>query len=230
MALAFVAAAHYDALSSASVVVPVPTGTAANDLMLCFLKNNPDGPNSVPSGWAELGSLTSLSRNWAFYWKLATGSEPADYTWGYAVAGRAAATMVSYRGGFDTADPIDVVSNTAYATSDTILRAASMSVAAINSAIIFAGGYITTTAQSATPPTNPGTFVEDVDFWLNADSRCVREFASLTWSGSGATGNMDATMTITTIDKHAFAVALNPAAGGTPMAPMPMPRRIFLAA
>ena len=212
--MSFIAVTNYSNASTNSAVVNVPTGTADNDIMFALIRQN-TAPNSVPSGWAALGDGTGLGGPGAvvsLYYKVAS-SEPADYTWGFAGAARTGFSVATYRGGFDTADPIDVVSDTTYQTSDTTVRAAGMTVTAANSPLIFFGGAHFTSSQTYTPATVPDTFVEDVDTW-DADSRFARHIASVVWSGSGATGDMDATVSSATTDKTAFAVALNPSAGG----------------
>ena len=216
MAFQFVAAAHYDSASSASAVVTKPTGTADNDILFALVKRiTATDPSTVPTGWAQIGKLSGgAAPNW-LYWKLAA-SEGADYTWGWAAAERTGVTIAAYRDGFSTAAPIDVVSATAYVTSDTINRAASMLVTAVNSPLIFFCSVHDPSSRTHTPPTVPATFAEDVDTG-NTDSRMSREIASVVWTGSGATGNMDATISVATADKRAFAVALNPAAAGNDM-------------
>ncbi len=214
MAFAFVAAAHGDAIST-SVTVNKPTGTADGDIEFLLLKHlaNED-PNSGLTGWTQLGTrrydATSGSSH-SLYYRIAA-SEGASYTIGWATSGRSGATVATYRDGFDTADPIDVVSDTAYTTSNATVRAAGMTVSAANSPLIWFGNTHNSSSATMTPATNPGTFVEDVDNW-NSTSRWGREIASFVWTGSGATGDMDATNSVSTTTKHAFAVALNPSGG-----------------
>lgn len=213
---AFVAAAHYDNVSSSSGVVTKPTGTADNDIMFTLIKRiGTTDPNSVPSGWTLVTTRRDLAGGSSFwlYWKLAA-SEGTDYTWGFAAAARLGITVYTYRGGFDTADPIDVVSDTAYITSNTTVRAATMTVTAANSVLLFFGGINQSSSITYTAPTVPTTFTEDVDQYSD-QSRFGRTVASVVWTGSGATGSMDATASGTTVDKHAFAVALNPSAGSS---------------
>lgn len=215
MAIAFINAAHYDSSSSTSAVISKPTNTADNDIMFALIKRGVQAnPTTTPTGWALLGSaddVDSASR-WFLYWKLAA-SEGASYTWEWAAAGRTGGTITTYRGGFNTASPIDVVSNTGYLTSNTTLRAASMTVGAANSPLIFAGGDHASAAHTFTKPSVPTTdWVEDVDTGSD-QSRFWRTICSMTWASSGATGNIDATISVTNTAKHAFAVALNPAAG-----------------
>lgn len=213
---AFVAAAHYDNVSSSSGVVTKPTGTADNDIMFTLIKRiGTTDPNSVPSGWTLVTTRRDLAGGSSFwlYWKLAA-SEGTDYTWGWAAAARLGITVYTYRGGFDTADPIDVVSDTAYVTSNTTVRAATMTVTAANSVLLFFGGINQSSSITYTAPTVPASMTEDVDQYSD-QSRFGRTVASLVWTGSGATGDMDATASGTTVDKHAFAVALNPAAASS---------------
>lgn len=216
MAFAFIATASVHAVSATGGTVTKPTGTADNDLMFTDIKRSAGSeadPTTVPTGWTLLVKRTGdVNNTYWVYWKLAA-SEGANYTWTWAGTTRTGITVVTYRDGFNTANPIDVSSNTAYQTSDTILRAAGMTVAAANSPLIFFGNSSGSAARTVTPPTNPTSFAEDVDFH-DADSRWGLEVASVVWTGSGATGDIDGILSITTTDKHAFAVALNPAADG----------------
>lgn len=212
----FVAAASADSASTASLVCNKPTGTVDNDYMLAFIKRGTDGdPNSVPSGWTLLGSNPIGGGNslWV-YGKLAS-SEGASYTFGWAGAARSGITIASYRDGFDTADPIDVVSNTAYTTNNTTVRAASVSAAAANSPIIFMGAVHGAAAVTFTAPSAPAAFAENVDTQGDGTGRFSRTFDLLVWTGSGATGDMDATASASTVDKHAFAVVMNPTAAAS---------------
>jgi hypothetical protein len=169
------------------------------------------------------GNYNAGTGNYFFlYYKVAGASEGASYAWVWAAATRLGGTIATYRGDFDTADPIDVVSNTAYIVSNTTVRAASMTVSAVNSPLVFFGGIHSSSSVTYTKPTAPvDIWVEDVD---QADdgtvSRFMREICHMIWTGSGASGNIDATASATITDKHAFAVALNPAAGGGSILPL----------
>lgn len=194
-----------------------PTGTTTDDILFALLKDASGGdPSSVPSGWTLAGSdvLTSSVKHFLYY-KVAGGSEPANYTWTWASGTRLTGTMICYRGGFNTADPIDVSSNTSYETSNTTCRAASMTVASIGSPIIFFG-LVNDTLDGTVSfgvPNNPSgaTWTERVDLHEN---RTARTISDTIWSSSGATSDMDSTINSTETEKHAFAVALKPEAGG----------------
>ena len=154
---------RYDANGTGPVVLTKPTGVAQDDILFAFIKNTAD-PTAVPSGWTQLGFVTDASSGsrYMVYQLVAGASEGADYTWTFASYARTGATMVAYRDGFDPADPIDVVSATNYTTNNTTVRAAGVTAAAANSPIIFFGGQHSSSSVTYTPPTNPGTFVEQV--------------------------------------------------------------------
>lgn len=218
----------YNSSSSAAATINAPAGVADNDLLFTLIKHSAnESPNSVPSGWTLLGemyNIASSSMN-SLYMKVAS-SEPASYDWGWATAARTGIVCIAFRDGFDTADPIDAVSNTKYSTNDTTVRAASMTVAAEDSPIIFFAQVHASATQSFTPPSSPSAFTEHVDDW-GSGSRANFCIASMIWASSGATGDIDATNTLTVADaKHAFAVSLNPPpAGGPPPEPA---RRVTL--
>lgn len=216
MAFTKVAHTEYGANGVTSITLDVPSGVADNDILFAILKHalgSSEQPNSAPSGWTLVAheyEATSGS-TYSLYWKIAS-SESGSYVWGYASAGRNGGVCVAYRDWFDTADPIDSYSSTSYTTADTTLRAASFSVAAANSAVIFLGAvHRGGSACTFSPPTNPSTFTEDVDRW-DTNSRAAITVASLVWSGSGSTGDIDATISGSEGGKHAFAISLNPAA------------------
>lgn len=212
MAFAFVATAELNSSSSSSGVCNKPTGTVDDDIMFALVMHETEYSNSVPSGWTSLGQNTTGALGLVeLFWKKAA-SEGTSWTWGFATANKLRVLVVTYRDGFDLTTPIDVTSNTAYTTSNTTCRAASMSVAAANSPIIYFGALKRTVATTYTPPTTPTTLNEDYDGGSTLPD-FFNEIASVVWSGSGATGDIDATMSVSLTTKHAFAVALKPASG-----------------
>jgi len=197
-----------------------PSGTAEGDFLYAFFmtyKTSAVSVDSVPTDWQLIAERTvSTYYHFWLYYKVAGDSEPTSYTWSLSTTAKLHAVCGCYTGGdFDPADPIDVYSNTEYKTSDTICRAASMVVGAANSPLLFFGGVYHTSAKTFTKPTIPTSgWVEDddvgsttPDFWSTT--------CSMIWADSGATGNINATLSASDAQKHAFAVALNPAGGVT---------------
>lgn len=142
----YINVAHYNSASSASAACSKPTNTADNDIMFAVvMRNVAAAPTTVPAGWTELGNHTNGVYQQRLYWKLAA-SEGASYTWAWAAAASTAITIATYRGGFDTSSPIDVVSNTEYVVSSTADRAATMNVTSANSTLVYVGTVYRTTA------------------------------------------------------------------------------------
>jgi hypothetical protein len=102
------------------------------------------------------------------------------------------------------------ISNTAYNTYNATCRAASISVPDANSPMVFFGCDYSTAAVTFTKPSVPTSgWIEDDDAGSNVPDFWT-EICSFIWSGSGATGTMDATISAGSANKHAFAVALKP--------------------
>ena len=208
------ASADCPSTSTTSLACNKPTGTVEGDIMIALVLTRSGAVTDVPdAGWKLIASKTSANDKYYLYYKIATASEAATYTWTCA-SGRIGITICSYVGGaFDLFDPIDVVSNTNYVTSDANLQAAAMTITSANSPLIFAGGdYYTTAVNTHLLPTdnpNPNSWTEDADKG-NATSDIHRTIDSFIWSGSGSTGIVNATISATLTTKHAFMVALNP--------------------
>lgn len=204
-----------DVISATTITVDVPTGTADNDFMVCAIKYPSSETLTAPAGWTlpANGSYTDTTVSntiMRVYYRLAS-SEPASYNWTIGVAGRFGGSCYTFRGDFNTSTPFDVDSSTAYVTSDTTTRAV-LTTSAANEPIIWLSVGHSSTAVTVTPPTVPTTFTEHTDEH-DGGSRFYRSVASVLWTGSGATGNMDGTLSATAANaKHAFAIALQPAA------------------
>ena len=71
-------------LDGLTVVVNKPSGTVENDLLVAFVAT--DGIEDIysPSGWTGIAHVESDACSLASYYKVATSSEPSDYTftWG----------------------------------------------------------------------------------------------------------------------------------------------------
>jgi hypothetical protein len=202
-AISYISTSYNTAIATSYVNVSVPAGVQDDDLLVAFVGSGSSALNYA-TGWTLVGNYNVFA---AFY-KIAS-SESGPYTFGQISPSRIRAQVCCYRGGFNTADPIDVISATPYTNFDTILRAAGVTVSAANSNIIFWGGSAQTAALTYTPPINPLTFVEDVDDG-DTTADVWFEFSHRQWSGSGATGDIDATISVARNVKYAVALVLNP--------------------
>lgn len=66
-----------------SVVIDVPAGVVAGDMLIAFIALTPQKEVTPPAGWTEIigVNLDSAPRVVLGYYKLATGAESADYEW-----------------------------------------------------------------------------------------------------------------------------------------------------
>ena len=196
---------------SASAVVSKPTNTRSGDIMFAFVSNGGRYSNSIPDGWIKVAQNSSPGtyRYFELIYKIAGDNEPSSYTFGFSGSSIVMVSVSTFRTRFDAKNPISVISNTAYTTSNTTVRAASMDVLKPNSDLLFFASLYNTSSTTFTKPSNPTTdWTEHYDsgstgpdFW--------QEICSMNWASSGATGNMDAVASNSSANKHAFAIALN---------------------
>lgn len=206
---------HLYALNGTTNTCAKPTGVVQYDIMFAVLVTATGYTTSTPSGWTSLGQANSGSYYELFY-KIAGGSEPSDYTWGCANAKNLSVIVAYQKEQFNHINAIDQTSNTTYTTSNTTNRAASMTVTAANSPLVFFGivqddSVIRTQTKPSVPTTD---WVEEFDDGDTSAGGFV-EICSMIWTGSGATGNIDSTISASKTTKHAFAVSLNPPTGVT---------------
>lgn len=91
-----------------TLVIAKPAGVAAGDLLLAqvTVEKGSDITITAPAGWAlVLRTNRSGDIGQAIYWKAATGSEPASYTFNFNQANKAAGGILRYTG-VDTTSPI----------------------------------------------------------------------------------------------------------------------------
>lgn len=70
--------------ATSTVAIPVPSGTAAGDVLVVCLALNGSKVDSagVPAGWSLIAAVTSVSNPRVFgYYRVAGASEPASYSW-----------------------------------------------------------------------------------------------------------------------------------------------------
>ena len=108
--------------ASGGLAINVPTGTLANDVMIASVSTAPDTiAITPPAGWTLIRQVTQSNTNsskLSSYYKVATGTEPANYTWVLSGAGfNGAAGGIASIIGVDTATPYDAEAGTATPSS-----------------------------------------------------------------------------------------------------------------
>ena len=97
--------------NTTTLTINKPAGTVLNDLLLLAISTDGNVTFSTPSGWTELQQLraSGSAASLGIYYKIATVSEPADYTITWSSEEEAVATIIRYSG-IDTANPINTFS------------------------------------------------------------------------------------------------------------------------
>jgi hypothetical protein len=218
MSTSFIQSAVDYSANSDTLSIDLSTTPTDGDLMIALLSIADRSYTyylDTPSGWTFGGYQNFGGSSRCFlYYKIANSETGDPYVWDYHVFERHRGIIAVYRGGFDTADPIDDISNDAYGTNDEYIIAGSISAAAIDSTLLFCSVNYGTSSVTATPPTDLGTWTEDIDDG-DIDSDNWNHFYRYEWSSSGSTGTITSEMNSAHAGKHAFGIALNPESGTT---------------
>lgn len=129
MAISFVNESHSPGMSSyvTSVTINVPTGVQADDLLFALVGGT---RSSAPSGWTLIGSAAQGSSTGTvyLYYRIATGSEPASYTFNFDTFRYSKNhSIIAYRG-VNTTTPIgnsdvQAVADNDYGTNSIVVTA-----------------------------------------------------------------------------------------------------------
>lgn len=91
--------------NSATVTVPAPSPITAGNFLLAVIFSLIPGQTTnqpitaAPAGWTAYDADTScLAGDYGIYWKQATASEPASYSWTLAAATQMAGAILQYAG------------------------------------------------------------------------------------------------------------------------------------
>ncbi|MDQ8047156.1 MAG: hypothetical protein AAGC46_05975, partial [Solirubrobacteraceae bacterium] len=131
-----------------SMTLTKPTGTTTGDLMIASIATSGwYSANSGPSGWTELSSNGSSSTT---YYKVATASEPASYTFtGPSGGGNLAGGILTFSG-VDPNNPIQETQQTTSGTAATVTfpNATSVLAGSMRYDAIMSGAGVTATFSS----------------------------------------------------------------------------------
>jgi hypothetical protein len=98
--------------ANATWVIDNPTSPVLGDLLVLVIANGDATINSGETGWTQVaGSPTSpasSTQDMRCYWRYATGSEPADYTFVFSASVPGAAVILHYRDSH-ASNPIDAI-------------------------------------------------------------------------------------------------------------------------
>lgn len=198
--------AHGNTAAADSVVVTAPDGIADGDILICLAharRTTGEPTITMPAGFAGIADANPGSNHhMVIGWKLAS-SESGNYTVAGASATTMEATISVWRG--LAASPVDQFSNTAYATSDTIIRGATITTTAAG-IVIWCGYLNRASADSITPETG---YTEAVEVGQAAASyHYIEQSYLLGVAASTTTGSIDGNSGGAATTKHAFLLSL----------------------
>jgi hypothetical protein len=176
-------------------VAALPTGTVSGDFLLAFTATDPDGPASAltaPAGWAQTGpdSNVTSAMHARTFWKVATGSEPATYTFGATAASDGVVCVVAFTG-VDTNTPIAVAST--YGASATAATAAVAPTTTGTDTYFLVCGFTSQNAGTFSTPTGM-TEIADQNFGWTVVALDAQQLTA-----SGATGTRTATHSVSNV-------------------------------
>ena len=197
--------------STTSISLNRPTGTVAGDVMLASLSVRGTSTVTAPAGWTLIRTDTfTASLRMHTYWRSATGSDPASWTWTFSAVRLAAGAIHAYSG-VNATTPIDANGGQAAGASSATATAPSITTTVANTRLVTFFANMSNSTWTA-----PAGFAERVDLVGTSPS----QFTSLTSADvarptAGATGASSATATASS-GNVGQAIALRPAAGGPP--------------
>lgn len=207
-ATSFRGAVHLDVPGTdAFCTVTPPTGTTAGDLLIAAVHTaNNTTAVTPPPGWTLIASGAfgaANDRGVFLYWKIAVENESAA-TWTWPVANnRCACSMAAYYGEI-VGTPIESYSNIPYGTNDQIIRGGSITGTG-DRWLLFVGSTVIAGSNN-NAITSPTDWVEDFEGYTS--SRRHGYFARTCLSLNGSAGPFDATLNVSTTEKHAMVLVL----------------------
>jgi Bacterial Ig domain len=130
--------------------VQAPAGIVSGDVLVAVIDVRGTPAITAPAGWTlvRLDEIATTMRQ-GLYVRVATGSEPSSYTWGFSKSQTAVAGILGYSG-VDPTSPVDASSGLANATAVTTITAPSITTSANGDEII--GFFGITGTRTMTPP------------------------------------------------------------------------------
>ena len=129
---------------AASITINKPTGTAKGDLLIASIAVRPQTATiTAPSGWTLVNRQNNPNGDpnaLAVYTKVATNSEPANYTWSFSANTGNAGGIMAFSG-VDNTTPVNVSGGQLTNISTTTFTAPSVTTTVTNTMIVTAHEY-----------------------------------------------------------------------------------------
>jgi hypothetical protein len=164
------------------LTISKPAGLAAGDVMLASIAVASNATATAPTGWTQIGTLTSGSMRQTIYWHVAVASEPASYTWSFSSNQNAVGGIVAYSGAATTSPITSGQAN----TSSMSITTPSVSTSAPNSLVV---GFFGIAASTTVSPPSDMLEQTDVATAASARSKVTTEIADSIQTAAGPSGN-----------------------------------------
>lgn len=187
-------AAASGGVSSGSLSISKPVGTASGDVLIASIAVRPSGASiNTPSGWTRLRNTAQsndVTMNLATFHRVAGASEPASYTWTFSTGHSGATGGILAFTGVNTADPIDVEGGNTTASGYTH-RANQITTTVADTMLVSAHAF-TSAPSNWTAPSGMTEAVDAASRSRPDTGGISLEMNYQTRSSVGATGNKDA--------------------------------------
>jgi hypothetical protein len=188
--------------SGTTITIDKPTGTVAGDVLVALIRSDSTPGITGPTDWVLVEQNAVNNRNLAMLYKVAGGSEPANYEFTYAFSCGTRGGGITRFSGVDNTTPSDATASERSGTSTT--HTYSSITTATNGAMLVGAA---TSNSSSFSPTPPSPLVEQWETQRSALSCGIQATA-------GATGDLTGTHESLSLNYNCILWALKPASGG----------------
>lgn len=179
--------------TTTSVTITKPAGTVATHTLWAIVVNlgAAVAPTTVPTDWILVDSGT-ISTSWVgVYWKVAGGSEPANYTWS-GFTDSCTGCMIGIAGAGVTSPAVDVKRVQANTNLNGLCN--SITTTAADRLIVALVGVADNIGMTTWAATDPATLTERIEQLSSGGLDTGSGIATAAQGSAGATGNLTVTL------------------------------------
>ena len=201
--------------TNTNLTIVKPTGVVSGDVMLVNIaKNNGSAITPSLAGWTLLGSgiINGSNLRGTVLYKVAGGSEPANYTFALGAGSNDAVGTIVAFSGVDNASPIDATGTMGLSVAaGQTATAPGITTNSANAAVVMFAQQSDNRSYSGWTTTSPGALAEIADVeWTNGIQDMSVGTAWATKASAGATGNGTVTLEDNNDRWGALLIALKP--------------------
>ncbi|MCG8324641.1 MAG: LamG domain-containing protein [Thiotrichales bacterium] len=212
-------------VASGTLTVNVPAATQQDDVMIAFITWRSSTPTvTAPAGWTLIRETTqaaggATSNRLASYYRVATNSEPASYSWSFSAAITGASGGIVSFNGVDTSNPVDADGGNT--TPNGFNHTANSITTTVANTMVVSAHEFPSATSNWTPPTGMTEAVDVASIARPAAPGIALSVNYVSQAAIGATGNKTAAAAAPGTDAGAGAaqlLALTPDLSPTPIA------------